>query len=288
MPGLQESPAGEPWTITIEPRTGWFDWRLKELWGCRDLIFLLVWRDFVAYYKQTILGPLWHVIQPLLTTITFTVIFGNVARLPTNGAPPFLFYLAGNVLWTYFSTCLTKTATTFVSNSALLGKVYFHRMVIPVSVVFSALIAFGIQFGMFLAFYCWHLFRGVPIGLNLSVLLLPLHVLMLGGFGLAGGVVISAMTTRYRDLSHVVGFGVQLAMYATPVIYPLSALPEKYRWIAVLNPLTPIMESFRNAFLGGAPVEALSLVYSAACLVALLLVGMALFSKVERTFMDTV
>lgn len=276
------------WTTVIRPTKGAFDWRLGELWRYRDLVSLFVWRDFVAYYKQTILGPLWHIIQPLLTTLTFTLIFGRVAGLPTDGAPPFLFYMAGNVVWTYFATCLSNTSTTFVKNAPLLGKVYFHRLVIPVSIVLSALIALAIQFVLFLAFIGAYLLMGAKIPVNSSALLTPLWVLMLAGYGLGGGVIVSALTTRYRDLSFVVGFGVQLLMYASPVIYPTSAVPEKYQWIIRLNPLAPLLESFRHGFLGGAAVDPVYLVYSAVALVVLLVLGLVLFSRVERTFMDTV
>lgn len=276
------------WTTVIRPTKGAFDWRLGELWRYRDLVSLFVWRDFVAYYKQTILGPLWHIIQPLITTLTFTLIFGRVAGLPTDGAPPFLFYMAGNVVWTYFANCLSNTSTTFVKNAPLLGKVYFHRLAIPVSIVLSALISLGIQFVLFLGFIVAYRLGGATVPVNSSALLTPVWILMLAGYGLGGGVVVSALTTRYRDLSFVVGFGVQLLMYASPVIYPTSAVPEKYQWVIRLNPLAPLIESFRHGFVGGAAVEIGSLVYSAVALVVLLVVGLVLFSRVERTFMDTV
>ena len=280
--------APETWTTVIGPHKGVFDWRLAELWRCRDLISLFIWRDFVALYKQTILGPLWHIIQPLLTTLTFTIIFGKVAGLSTNGSPPFLFYLAGNILWSYFSGCLSKTATTFVANSALLGKVYFHRLAIPISIVLSNLISFGIQFALFLAFWAFYLAKGVRVEPNLWMLSAPLAVLMIAGFGLGGGIIVSALTTRYRDLAQLVTFGVQLLMFATPVIYPVSAVPEKYRWIVSLNPLSPVVEAFRNGFLGGGTVTVGQLAVSVGVMVAILVVGLMLFSRVERTFMDTV
>lgn len=284
-----EAPASEAWTTIISPHKGVLDWRLAELWRCRDLISLFIWRDFVALYKQTILGPLWHIIQPLLTTLTFTIIFGKVAGLSTNGSPQFLFYLAGNILWSYFSGCLSKTATTFVSNSALLGKVYFHRLAIPVSIVLSNLIAFGIQFSLFLVFWVLYLVKGSPrVEPNLWMLSAPLAVLMVAGFGLGGGIIVSALTTRYRDLAQLVTFGVQLLMFATPVIYPVSAVPDKYRWVVSLNPLSPVVEAFRNGFLGGGSVTATQLAISCGVMLAILVVGLMLFSRVERTFMDTV
>jgi lipopolysaccharide transport system permease protein len=287
-PGPESSADDSGWTTVIRPTKGAFDWRLGELWRYRDLILLFVWRDFVAYYKQTILGPLWHVVQPLMTTVTFTLIFGRVAGLPTDGAPPFLFYMAGNVVWAYFATCLSSTSTTFVKNAPLLGKVYFHRLVIPVSIVLSSLIAFAIQFVLFLIFVAGYLFSGSRIPVSSSALLTPVWVLMLAGYGLGGGVIVSALTTRYRDLTFVVGFGVQLLMYATPVIYPVSAVPEKYQWIVRMNPLAPLIESFRHGFVGGTAVNPMHLLYSAVALVVLLVVGLILFSRVERTFMDTV
>lgn len=286
--GTESSADDSAWTTVIRPHTGWFDWRLGELWRCRDLISLFVWRDFVAVYKQTVLGPLWHVIQPLLTTITFTLVFGRVAGLPTDGAPPFLFYMVGNIVWVYFATCLTKTSNTFVGNSQLLGKVYFHRLAIPVSIILSSLISLGIQLLLFAASLGWFALRGTTIPLNPSILLAPVWILMLAGFGLAGGIVASALTTRYRDLVHLIGFGMQLFMYATPVIYPTSAVPEKYRWIVQLNPLAPLIEAFRQGFLGGTPVSVGQMLYSAVCLLVMLVAGMVLFSRVEKTFMDTV
>jgi lipopolysaccharide transport system permease protein len=276
------------WTTVITPHRGWLDWRLKQLWRYRDLITLFVWRDFVSVYKQTILGPLWHVIQPLLTTITFTVIFGKIAKLPTNGVPPFLFYLAGNVTWSYFANNINKTSSTFVGNSALLGKVYFHRLVIPISIAISNLVSFAIQLGIFLVFLIFFYFKGAPVHLTGWVACTPLFLLMLAGYGLGGGIIVSALTTRYRDLTNLVAFGVQLLMYATPVILPMSAMPEKYRWVLRDNPLTPIVEGFRLGFLGAGNVTVMQLGVSFGIMLAVLAVGMMLFTHVEKTFMDTV
>jgi lipopolysaccharide transport system permease protein len=280
--------AAEGWTTVITPHRGWLDWRLKQLWRYRDLISLFVWRDFVSVYKQTILGPLWHIIQPLLTTITFTIIFGKIAKLPTNGIPPFLFYLAGTVSWTYFANNITKTSATFVGNSALLGKVYFHRLAIPVSIAISNLISFGIQLGIFLAFLIMFYFKGAPVHLTAWVFCTPLFLLMLAGYGLGGGIIVSALTTRYRDLTQLVAFGVQLMMYATPVILPLSAMPAKWRWVLQFNPLTPIVEGFRLGFLGAGDVTAMQLGISFGVMLAVLAAGLMLFTHVEKTFMDTV
>lgn len=285
MPTSSQDPN---WTTVIAPHKGVFDWKLAELWRCRDLISLFVWRDFVAVYKQTILGPAWHIIQPLLTTLTFTIIFGKVAGLSTGGCPPFLFYLAGNVLWTYFATNLTKTASTFVANSSLMGKVYFHRLAIPISIVASNLIALAIQFSMFLIFWLVYLARGSEVHPNAWMLATPFCVLMLAGFSLGGGIIVSALTTRYRDLAMLVGFGVQLLMYATPVIYPVSTVGPKYRWLINMNPLSPIMEAFRAGFLGNGFVTIAQLVTSFVIMIAVLIAGLMLFSRVERTFMDTV
>lgn len=286
--GLPPLLAEQEWTTRITPHRGWLDWRLGQLWRYRDLITLFVWRDFVSAYKQTILGPAWHVIQPLLTTLMFTVIFSKVANLPTNGAPPFLFYLIGTVAWGYFSNNLNKTAQTFVGNAHLLGKVYFHRLVIPISVAISNLITFGIQLGIFVVAFAFYLLSGTHLSVTPWLLAVPLFLLMLAGFGLGGGIIVSALTTRYRDLANLVGFGVQLFMYATPVIYPVSAMPERYQWIVRLNPLSPIFEGFRRGFLGAGSVTMTEIGVSFAVMIVVLTVGVMLFTHVERTFMDTI
>ncbi len=283
------TPAGEQgWDLVIEPPKGWFDLHLRDLWRYRDLVLLFVRRDFVAAYKQTILGPLWHLIQPLLTTLMFTVVFGRIAGLPTDGVPQFVFYMAGTTVWGYFANCLTRTSGTFIANAGIFGKVYFPRMAVPVSVVASQLIGFAIQFGFFLCFYGMFWAKGAPIQPNRAVVLLPLLLLMMAGLGLGFGIVISALTTKYRDLQVLVGFGVQLWMYATPVIYPLSTMPEKYRWFIVANPMSAIVETFRYGFFGTGTFSWAYLGYSAAFTLALLLLGLAVFNRVERTFMDTV
>ncbi len=276
------------WTLIIKPHGKWFDLKLKELWSYRDLVLLFVRRDFVAQYKQTILGPAWHVVQPLLTTITFTIVFGNIAGLPTDGLPKFIFYMAGNVLWGYFSQCLTKTSETFIANANIFGKVYFPRLAVPVSIIISNLISFGIQFAFFLCFLLYFLVVGSDIQVNSWVWFTPVLLLMMGGLGLGLGVIISSMTTRYRDLRFLVTFGVQLLMYATPVIYPLNSVPENYRIFLVANPMTPIIETFRYAFLGAGMIDSGHLIYSGVATVVILLFGIAMFNRVERTFMDTV
>jgi lipopolysaccharide transport system permease protein len=278
----------ESWDMVIQPQRGLLDLRLRELWRYRDLVILFVRRDFVAVYKQTILGPLWYLIQPLLTTITFTFIFGSVAQLPTDGLPQFLFYMSGTVVWSYFSSCLTKTSETFTSNANLFGKVYFPRLAVPVSILISSLIAFVIQFGLFLAFMGFFALSGTDLHPNVWMLLTPLLVLMMAGLGLGFGIIVSSLTTKYRDLRFLVTFGVQLMMYATPVIYPVSAIPARFQWLILANPMTPIVESFRYAFLGAGTVNLAQLAYSFGFMVVVILIGIVIFNRVEATFMDTV
>ena len=281
------------WTTRIRPKSGWFDINLKELWRYRDLILLLVKRDFSLIYKQTILGPAWVVIQPLLTTLVFTVIFGNIAGLPTDGMPKFMFYMGGNIAWHYFSDCLTTTSNTFITNRALFGKVYFPRLCMPISTVFSKLINFGVQYLLFVFFVIFYSMDPTSkVNPNLSLILLtPLMLLQLGMLGLGFGVIVSSMTTRYRDLSLLVSFGVQLWMYATPVAYPASMIAEKYPQLLgvyMLNPMTPLIELFRSAYLGS-PCYYLNYYWlSIAMTILVFVLGIALFSRVEKTFMDTV
>ncbi|WP_295388957.1 ABC transporter permease [uncultured Thiodictyon sp.] len=283
-PGLNQ----KDWTQIIQPRDRLFDLKLRELWHYRDLIVLFVRRDFVSQYKQTILGPAWHLIQPLLTTIVFTIVFGKIAQLPTDGVPPFLFYMAGTVMWGYFSGVLTGTSGTFTGNAHIFGKIYFPRLAVPLAGLLSKLIAFGIQFLFFLGFLAYFMLTGANVSPNAWALLTPLLLLMMACLGLGLGVIVSSLTTRYRDLTIVVGFGVQLLMYATPVIYPLSALPESYRLWMLLNPIAPIMEIFRYAYLGAGDVSLGLLAYSIVVTALILWIGVVLFNRVERTFMDTV
>ena len=280
--------ANEQWTQVIDSHGRAFDLKFKELWRYRDLIYLLVHRDFVAQYKQTILGPTWHLIQPLLTTLMFTLVFGKIAKISTEGLPPFIFYMAGTIIWTYFASILTVTSNTFVGNAAIFGKVYFPRLVVPIATLFSNLIAFAIQFFFFLCFLAWFTYRGAEMHPNVFVLATPLLLFMMAALGLGIGIIISALTTRYRDLTVLVGFGVQLLMYASPIIYPLSILPEKWRFWAALNPIAPIVELFRYAYLGTGSVSVLHLSLSFLMILIILFVGIAMFNKVERTFMDTV
>jgi lipopolysaccharide transport system permease protein len=278
----------DEWDLVIQPQRGWWDLRLSELWRYRDLIRLLVWRDFVATYKQTILGPLWYLIQPVISTIVFTVIFNGIARLPTDGLPPFLFYMAGNTIWGYFASCLTNTSNTFTANAAIFGKVYFPRLSIPISIVISNLISFGLRLAAFLLFLLYFMIAGFDIKPTLWVLALPILLLIMAGLGLGLGIIVSSLTTKYRDLQQLVGFGVQLMMYATPVIYPLTSVPVNWRWLLLVNPMTPVIETFRRSFLGTSSMEMIYLLYSVGFTLVVLLIGILIFNRVENTFMDTV
>ena len=284
----QEIKTEEDWDLIITPRKKWWDLQLRDVWHYRDLISLFVRRDFVSRYKQTILGPLWFIIQPLLTSLVFTVIFGNIAQLPTDGLPQMLFYMSGTVLWQYFSTCLTSTSTTFTSNAHLFGKVYFPRLVMPISIVISNLITFAIQFVFFLAYFAFFALRGSEVRLTSWAFALPILLVLMAGLGLGFGIIISSMTTKYRDLQYLVGFGVGLWMYATPVIYPVSSIPEKWRWVANVNPVTPIIETFRAGFLGAGDASWPRVAYSFGFMLVVVFIGVMIFNRVEKTFIDTV
>ena len=279
----------ENWDLIIEPKNKWYQLDLVAIWKYRDLLMLLVRRDFVSVYKQTILGPLWLFIQPVLTTLTFTIIFGNIAHISTDGIPPMLFYLAGITLWTYFSDCLNKTSNTFVSNAGVFGKVYFPRLIMPLSVLVSNLVKLGIQMLLFLVIWFYFLAQGADFNPNYwYILFVPLLILLMAGLGLGFGILISSLTTKYRDLTFLVGFGVQLLMYASPIVYPLSTVPEKYRWILLMNPISSIIEGFKFIFLGTGIWDWHALSYSTICMFILLLGSMLVFKRVEKTFMDTV
>ena len=277
------------WDMIIQPQRSLLDLRLGELWHYKDLVMLFVRRDFVAAYKQTILGPLWYLIQPVLTTIMFTFMFGQIAQLPTDGLPQFIFYMSGTVIWSYFADCLNKTANTFVQNARLFGKVYFPRMAVPVSILISNLITFAIQFLLFIFFVIFFALRGSDIQPNWGwIAFFPILLLIMAGLGLGFGIIISSLTTKYRDLRFLVSFGVQLLMYATPVIYPVSSIPERFQWIILANPMTPIVETFRYAFLGAGSVETGYLLYSFSFMLLVVFLGSVIFNRVEQTFMDTV
>ncbi len=275
----------------IEPNRSWFRLPLRDLLHYRDLWYLLVRRDFVAKYKQTVLGPLWFIIQPVLMTMMFTVVFGRIAKIPTDGLPPMLFYLCGMLAWGYFSQCLGGTSTIFVGNAHLFGKVYFPRLVVPLAIVTSNLIAFSIQLANFAAFWIFFKFftnAGGHFGATRYMLLIPFLLLQTAALGLGVGLWMSSLTAKYRDFAHLTGFLTQLWMYATPVVYPLSEVPERWRWVLSLNPMSGIVETYRYAFLGAGTFDPGYLLVSACATVIILAGGILLFSRTERTFIDTV
>lgn len=277
------------WDLVIEPQTSIFSLNLKDIWRYRDLLGLLVRRDFVSFYKQTILGPLWFFIQPLFTTITFTFIFGNLAGISTDGLPQPLFYMSGIVAWNYFADCLTKTSTVFKDNAGIFGKVYFPRLIMPLSIVASNLVKLGVQFLMLLLIFMYFILKTDYIPhVSWAILLLPVYLLLMAALGLGLGMIISAMTTKYRDLAFLVSFGVQLFMYATPVIYPLSAAPEQYREIIALNPMAPVIEGIRYGLLGKGAFSFESLAYTTVVTGFIFLIGIVIFNRVEKNFVDTV
>ena len=278
----------EHWDLTINPHSKWYDLRIKEIFKYKDLLFLFVKRDFVSIYKQTILGPLWFFLQPIITAITFTVIFGNLAKISTDGLPQILFYMAGITLWNYFADTLTKTADTFSSNANIFGKVYFPRMIVPLSVVVSNLIKLAIQFLLFLGIWVYFLIQSELIHPNKMLVLIPFLIILIGFMALSFGIIISSLTTKYRDLKFLVTFGIQLMMYASPIVYPLSIVPEKYKWIIIANPVTSIIETFKYAFLGVGEFSWLYLGYSTLFTIVLFLIGLVIFHRVEKSFMDTV
>jgi lipopolysaccharide transport system permease protein len=290
---MENSTANSPetsWDIELKPRNSLFDVNLGELWTYRDLLILFVRRDFVSQYKQTILGPLWNVIQPILTTAVFLLIFGKIANIPTDGVPPVLFYMSGITIWNYFSICLISTSNTFVTNAPIFGKVYFPRLIIPLSVVISNIIRFGIQFGLLLlAILYFHFFKGSPLYIGFSWLLIIPIIILMAGLGLGLGIIISSLTTKYRDFVVLMTFSMQLLMYATPIAYPLSFLSHsKYKILIYLNPLTPVVELFRHALFGRGTYTAGSILYSVAFVAVSLFIGLLIFTRVEKSFMDTV
>jgi lipopolysaccharide transport system permease protein len=279
----------EHWDLVIKPRSKWYQVDLAAIWRYRDLLMLLVRRDFVSVYKQTILGPVWFFIQPILTTLTFTVIFGNLAKVSTDGIPPLLFYTAGTILWNYFSECLSRTSGTFTANASVFGKVYFPRLVVPISVLISNLVKLAIQFALFVMIWIYYYTQSNQIQPNWSYLpLLPILILLMAGLGLGFGIFISSLTTKYRDFTFLITFGVQLMMYASPVVYPISIVPEKYKALILLNPVSSIIEAFKFIFIGQGYFSWSALGYSASFMLILLAISVIIFNKVEKTFMDTV
>jgi lipopolysaccharide transport system permease protein len=278
----------QAWDLELKPHSNILDLHLKDVWSYRDLLFLLVRRDFVAVYKQTVFGPVWFFIQPIFTTIIFTFIFGKLAGIDTQGAPPVLFYLSGIIAWNYFSECLTKTSTVFRDNSSIFGKVYFPRLIMPLSIIVSNLIKFSVQFLLFLIVFFWYLLTKKNVLPNAYILLFPVVIVFMALLGLGLGLIITALTTKYRDLAFLVAFGVQLLMYASPVIYPLAAAPESYRSIIILNPLSGLIETFRYGFLGTGAFFTGAFLYSIIFSIIVFLIGLVVFNKVEKNFIDTV
>ena len=283
----QKNTTEEQWDSVIESRHSLFDINLKELWHYRDLLVLFVRRDFVTVYKQTILGPLWFFIQPLLTTITFTIIFGNVAQLSTDGAPKIIFYMAGITLWNYFSTCLTTVSGVFNANASIFGKVYFPRLIMPLTIVISNLMKFAVQFLLFICFVVYFTLHN-QIQPNSWILLTPFIIILMALISMGIGLILSSMTTKYKDLNQLIGFGVQLFMYATPVIYPSSTVPLDYQWVVELNPLVGLFDYMRFAYLGVGEFTILDLVYPSIFSIVILAIGVLVFNKTQKTFMDTV
>lgn len=275
------------WSHIIQPKTRWLDINFKEIWEYKDLIFIFVKRDLVSMNKQTILGPLWFFLAPLFTVFIYTFVFSNIANISTDGIPASLFYLAGTTLWNYFQACFLGTTTTFTSNANLFGKVYFPRLVSPISTVISNLFKFLIQFGLFLCLWGYYFVKG-EVSPNWTVMLFPFLIVLLGGISLGLGIIVSSLTTKYRDLSYFISFGITLLMYVTPIIYPLSSIPVKFKFLIEYNPISPVIEIFRFGFMGKGMFSFFDLIYSFGFMIIVLLIGIILFNKTERTFMDTV
>ncbi len=278
----------ERWDLVIRPSNNLLSFQLPELWKYRDLLFMFVRRDIITIYKQTILGPIWLVVQPILTSLIYVLVFAQIASIPTDGIPSILFYLSGIVIWNFFSETFNSTANTFKENEAIFGKVYFPRILSPLSKVVSGLFKFSIQFGFLLLVLLYYMAINPAIQPNWYVLLIPFLVLIMALLGFSAGIIFTSLTTKYRDLVFLISFGVQLLMYATPVIYPLSSVPEKYRFIILCNPITPIVEAFRSAILGMGNFPWQHLAYSATFAILLCTVGILVFNKTERNFMDTI
>lgn len=281
----------EEWLFEITPKTNLLDFNFKEIWQYRDLLFLFVKRDVITLYKQTVLGPLWYVIQPLFTSVIFTLVFNNIASIPTGGIPPFLFNLAGITAWNYFKECLTNTADTFKKNENIFGKVYFPRVIMPMSIVVSNLLKFGIQFAIFVFFYVYYVVKGMDLVVSWQLIFLPVLILSMGLLGLGLGMIVSSMVTKYRDLTFLIAFGVQLLMYLSAVMYPVKVVKEKMpevSWIVEYNPMTTIIENFRNIMLGINQTSFVEIGNTLLISIVLFLVGLLVFNKTEKTFIDTV
>ncbi|MPL54798.1 hypothetical protein SDC9_00264 [bioreactor metagenome] len=276
------------WTEEIKAESSLFAINFREIWHYRDLLFMLVKRDFITFYKQTILGPLWFIVQPLLTTLIFVILFGNIAKLSTDGIPQLAFYLAGITIWNYFSESLTKTSSVFTANASIFGKVYFPRLIMPLSIVASSLLKFAVQFALFILVVLYYTFVAQSIQPNIWILFTPVLILLMALFALGVGMIFSSLTTKYKDLTFLLAFGIQLFMYITPVVYPSSALPEKFQILAKINPLSSIFECFRYAYLGTGTFTITDLLISTLVIVFLFFAGVLVFNKVEKSFMDTV
>jgi lipopolysaccharide transport system permease protein len=286
---MNHEEAIKEWDLIIEPQSSVFKLNLRDVWRYRDLLGLLVKRDFISFYKQTILGPIWFFVQPIFTTLTYIIVFYKLAGLKTDDLPPVLFYMTGIVAWNYFSECLNKTSTVFKDNANIFGKVYFPRLIMPLSIVASNLVRFGVQLLLLLLVLTYYIvFKGFNPHFSVYLLLLPYTILLMAALSLGLGMIISALTTKYRDLAFLVVFGVQLAMYATPVIYPLSSASAKYHWLISINPMTSVIESMRFGLLGKGTFTLQSLGYSSLLTVVVLFFGMLIFNKVEKTFVDTI
>lgn len=279
------------WLFEITPKNKFFSLNLAEVWQYRDLLFLFVKRDVITVYKQTVLGPLWYLIQPLFTSVTFTIIFNNVAGISTGTVPPFLFNLAGITVWNYFTACLSGTSDTFKANAGIFGKVYFPRIITPLSVVISNLIKFGIQFFIFVAFYIFYYFQGAALSWNSSILFFPILIAVMGILGLGLGMLISSMVTKYRDFSYLIGFGIQLLMYLSAVMYPMALIKQKlpdYGWLVQYNPLAYLIETTRYMLLDVGQISVMGLCYTFGVTVLVFLIGVLIFNRTEKSFIDTV
>jgi lipopolysaccharide transport system permease protein len=278
----------ETWDLVIQPKRKWFDLHLRDLWRYKDLVSLFVKRDFVTFYKQTVLGPLWYIIQPILITVVFTVVFKKLAGISTDGVPGYLFYLSGIVLWNYFANCLNQTSNTFAKNVGVFGKVYFPRLTVPISIVTINLVKFGIQIALFIGFYIYFIVTGFPARLNLLILLFPVLVLQMAVLSLGAGILVSSLTTKYRDLTYVMTFIVQLWMYASSVVIPASKVPERFLYLYMMNPMASVIEMFRYSVFGVGVVNPVYICISWIVTLSVFWGGVILFSRIEKSFMDTV
>ncbi len=286
--GLVTADREDDWDLILRPKRHFLDVNLREIWTYRDLLLMFIKRDIVTVYKQTILGPIWFFVQPVMTMLTYVIVFGNIAKLSTGGIPAPLFYLSGITLWNYFAESFNKTSSTFTANAHIFGKVYFPRLIVPLSIVISNLIRFLIQLLLFVIFWFWYLATSDAVHPNLWMLSTVWCLLLMAGLGFGFGIIFTSLTTKYRDLTFLIQFGVQLAMYATPIIYPMSALSEKYQQILWWNPITHVIETFKYGFLGSGQASITGLLYSTAFTIITVAFGVLIFNKTEQTFMDTV